>query len=87
MILLANNEILEGPSLVNCVLYHSAVLKRVVRSSLAAEISQAAETMDQCEYVRAMFAEIWDAAFFTSSVAMEFKHVAANPGAGFADRL
>ena len=63
MILLANNEILEGPSLVNCVLYHSAVLKRVVRSSLAAEISQAAETMDQCEYVRAMFAEIWDAAF------------------------
>ena len=32
MILAANKEILEGESLVNCLLYHSAVLKRVVRS-------------------------------------------------------
>ena len=63
MILVANQEILEGESLVNCILYHSAVLKRVVRSSLAAEISQAAETLDQCEYVRAMLAEIWDSQF------------------------
>ncbi|CAE7756515.1 RE2 [Symbiodinium sp. CCMP2456] len=63
MILVANKEILEGESLVNCLLYHSAVLKRVVRSSLAAEISQAAETLDQCEYVRAMMAEVWDPQF------------------------
>ena len=51
MVLVGNQEILEGPSDVTCLLYHSAVLKRVVRSSLAAEISQAAETLDQCEYV------------------------------------
>ena len=63
MVLVANQEILEGPSEVTCLLYRSAVLKRVVRSSLAAEISQAAETLDQCEYVRAMMAEIWDANF------------------------
>ncbi|CAE7682647.1 RE2 [Symbiodinium necroappetens] len=63
MVLVANQEILEGPSEVTCLLYHSAVLKRVVRSSLAAEISQAAETLDQCEYVRAMMAEVWDANF------------------------
>ena len=66
MILIANTEILEGEGLVNCVLYHSSVLKRVVRSSLAAEISQAAETLDQCEYVRAMLAEIWDNQFVLS---------------------
>ena len=63
MILLANEEITEQETLVNCVLYHSAVLKRVVRSSLAAEVSQAAEAMEQCDYVRAMFAELYDAAF------------------------
>eukprot|EP00439_Symbiodinium_sp_Y106_P019106 s7910_g2.t1 len=63
MVLVGNQEILEGPPDVTCLLYHSAVLKRVVRSSLAAEISQAAETLDQCEYVRAMLAEIWDANF------------------------
>ena len=63
MVLVGNQEILEGPPDVTCLLYHRAVLKRVVRSSLAAEISQAAETLDQCEYVRAMLAEIWDANF------------------------
>ena len=66
MILIANAEILEGEGLVNCVLYHSSVLKRVMRSSLTAEISQAAETLDQCEYVRAMLAEIWDSQFVLS---------------------
>ena len=57
MILVANERITEEETTVNCLLYHSAVLKRVVRSSLAAEISQAAETMEQCDYVQAMFAD------------------------------
>ena len=63
MILVANEKIMEEETTVNCLLYHNAVLKRVVRSSLAAEISQAAETMEQCDYVRAMLAEVWDPSF------------------------
>ncbi|CAE7373456.1 RE1 [Symbiodinium sp. CCMP2592] len=63
MILLAPEEILDGDALVNCVMYHSAVLKRVVRSSLAAEISQAAEALEQCDFVRTMMAEILDGKF------------------------
>ncbi|CAE7425559.1 psaC, partial [Symbiodinium necroappetens] len=63
MILNASEKILDGEAQVNCLLYHSAVLKRVVRSSLAAEISQAAETLEQCDFVRAMMAEIVDVKF------------------------
>ncbi|CAE7326527.1 psaC [Symbiodinium sp. CCMP2456] len=63
MILLANEEVLESETVVNCVLYHSSVLKRVVRSSLAAEISQAAETLEQCDYIRTVMAEILDPNF------------------------
>ena len=63
MVLNAPEEILDGEAPVNCLLYHSAVLKRVVRSSLAAEISQAAEALEQCDFVRAMMAEIVDVKF------------------------
>eukprot|EP00439_Symbiodinium_sp_Y106_P026614 s3337_g3.t1 len=63
MILVAGEKILEEETTVNCILYHSSVLKRVVRSSLAAEVSQAAETLDQCEFVRAMMSEILDPHF------------------------
>ena len=38
----ANPKILEGQSKLCIVTHHSGLLKRVVRSSLAAEISQAA---------------------------------------------
>lgn len=37
--------------------FHSGLLKRIVRSSLAAEVSQAAETMDQADFLRAVLAE------------------------------
>ena len=67
MILVAHENVLEGPSLVNCLLYHSSVIKRVVRSSLAAEVSQAAETLEQCDFVRAMMAEALDPGFVLSS--------------------
>ncbi|CAK9016095.1 unnamed protein product [Durusdinium trenchii] len=39
------------------------VLKRVVRSSLAAEISQAATTMEEADYLRAFMGEALDGAF------------------------
>ena len=39
------------------VTFQSALLKRVVRSSLAAEISQAAEALDQADFLRAVMAE------------------------------
>lgn len=57
VIMIANPEILEGEAAVNVVTYHSGLLKRVVRSSLAAEISQAASTMDEADFVRAVMAE------------------------------
>ncbi|CAE7809264.1 unnamed protein product [Symbiodinium microadriaticum] len=63
MIMNASEDILDGDAQVNCLLYHSAVLKRVVCSSLAAEISQAAEALEQCDCVRAMMAEIVDVNF------------------------
>lgn len=37
--------------------YHSGLIKRVVRSSLAAEISQAATTLEETDFVRAVLAE------------------------------
>ena len=63
MVLVADERILEGEAVVNCLMFHSSVIKRVVRSSLAAEVSQAAETMEQADYVRAMFAEMVDPEF------------------------
>ncbi|CAE7261787.1 RE1 [Symbiodinium necroappetens] len=63
MILVSSEKILDEEAVVNCLLYHSSLLKRVVKSSLAAEISQAAETMEQCEFVRALIAEALDPNF------------------------
>ena len=66
MVLVADEKILDGEAVVNCLMFHSSVIKRVVRSSLAAEVSQAAETMEQTDYVRAMFAEMVDPEFSLS---------------------
>ena len=63
MILVAHESVMDRETVVNCLMYHSAVIKRVVRSSLAAEVSQAAETLEQCEFVRAMMGEILDPHF------------------------
>ena len=64
MVLVADESILEGDATVNCLLYQSScVLERVVPSSLAAEISQAAEARDQRDYVRALKGEVLDAGF------------------------
>ena len=60
MVLVAYESVLETDTIVNCLLFHSAVSKRVVRSSLAAEVSQAAETMEQRDHTRALFAELYD---------------------------
>jgi len=53
----ANPEILHGQAKMVIVAHHSGLLKRVVRSSLAAEISQAASTMEEADFVRALLAE------------------------------
>ncbi|CAL1140460.1 unnamed protein product [Cladocopium goreaui] len=53
----ANPEILHGQAKMAIVAHHSGLLKRVVRSSLAAEISQAASTMEEADFVRALLAE------------------------------
>ena len=54
----ANPDILSGTAPFNVVHYHSGLLKRVVRSSLAAEISQAAHTLEEGDFVRALLAEM-----------------------------
>ena len=53
----ANPEILHGQAKMAIVAHHSGLLKRVVRSSLAAEISQAASTMEEADFVRALLAQ------------------------------
>ena len=53
----ANPKILEGQAKLAIVAHHSGLLKRVVRSSLAAEISQAATTMEEADSIRALLAE------------------------------
>lgn len=57
VILIADQKILEGPARAVPIFFHSGLLKRIVRSSLAAEVSQAAETMDQADFLRAVLAE------------------------------
>ena len=69
MILVANKEILEGESQVNCLLYHSAVLN-AWSAHLAAEISQAAETLDQCEYVAGNDGRDMGPSVYAAAVAM-----------------
>ena len=55
--LVAHPGLLEGKAAAVPITFHSALLKRVVRSSLAAEISQAAEALDQADFLRAVMAE------------------------------
>ena len=45
-------------SMANPALWHSGLLKRVVRSSLAAEISQAALSLEEGDFCRALLAEM-----------------------------
>ena len=54
---LANPRILEGQSNLAILAYHSGLIRRVVRSSLAAEISQAANTLEETDFLRAIMAE------------------------------
>ena len=54
----ANPKILEGQSKLCIVIHHSGLLKRVVRSSLAAEISQAANALEEADFTRALLAEV-----------------------------
>ncbi|CAK9107797.1 unnamed protein product [Durusdinium trenchii] len=63
VLLVANPTILEGEARVNVLTFHSSLLKRVVRSSLAAEISQAATVMEEADFLRALMAEALDPAF------------------------
>ena len=48
--------VLEGEGPVNVLHFSSGLLKRVVKSSLAAEISQAAEALDDGDFLRAVVA-------------------------------
>ena len=57
VVMIANPEVLNGEAPVNVLSYHSGLIKRVVRSSLAAEISQAATTLEETDFVRAVLAE------------------------------
>lgn len=61
--LIAHPGLLEGRSGAVPISFQSALLKRVVRSSLAAEISQAAEALDQADFLRAVMAEALYVAF------------------------
>lgn len=54
---LANPQILDGQAPIAVLAYHSGLIRRVVRSSLAAEISQAANTLEESDFLRAMMAE------------------------------
>ena len=63
VISMANPKILDGPSQVAVLSWHSGLLKRVVRSSLAAEISQAAASMDEGDFCRALLAEMTQQTF------------------------
>ena len=57
VVLAANPKVLDGPATSIPLFFQSGLIKRVVRSSLAAEISQAADTMEQADFVRAVLAE------------------------------
>eukprot|EP00435_Cladocopium_sp_Y103_P070476 s2526_g35.t1 len=53
----ANPEILQGHAKMAIVARHSGLLKRVVRPSLAAEISQGGSAVEEADFVRALLAE------------------------------
>ena len=67
VVCLANPAILHGTAKVSVLLWHSGLLKRVVRSSLAAEISQAALAMEEGDFCRALLAEMTQKTFSLSS--------------------
>eukprot|EP00913_Durusdinium_trenchii_P032182 g30134.t1 len=67
VMLVANPKILDGEANVNVLAFHSGLLKRVVRSSLAAEVSQAATAMEEADFLRALMAEALEKGF-------SFKH-------------
>lgn len=51
VLLLASPKILEGEAPACALAFHSGLLKRVVRSSLAAEMSQAATAMEEADFL------------------------------------
>ena len=55
--LVAHPSLLEAKAVAVPITFRSALLKRVVRSSLTTEISQAAEALDQTDFLRAIMAE------------------------------
>ena len=55
--LVAHPSLLEAKAVAVPITFRSALLKRVVRSSLTTEISQAAEALDQTDFLRAVMAE------------------------------
>ena len=61
VLVVANPQVLEGEAPVCVIACRCA--QRAVRSSLAAEISQAAPTMEEADYTRAFVAEALDGAF------------------------
>ena len=67
VVCLANPAIMQGTAKVAVLLWHSGLLKRVVRSSLAAEISQAALAMEEGDFCRALLAEMTQKTFSLNS--------------------
>ena len=63
VIMAANPKVLDGPAKAVPLTFHSGLIKRVVRSSLAAEVSQAADSMENADFVRAVIAEATKASF------------------------
>ena len=57
VLLLANPMVMQGSAPVVVISYHSGLIKRVVRSSLSAEMSQAATTMEEADFLRAFMAD------------------------------
>ena len=88
VVMIANPEVMDGEAPVNVVSYHSGLIKRVVRSSLAAEISQAATTLEETDFVRAVLAE----AIYKDFALQNWLYILrgsmeAGVGAGLANRL
>ena len=63
VLMVGHPAVLEGQGTVNVLQFSSSLLKRVVKSSLAAEISQAAEALDDGDFLRAVVAAATSEAF------------------------
>eukprot|EP00435_Cladocopium_sp_Y103_P008686 s1575_g2.t1 len=66
VVAMAHPKILDGQAQIAILMWHSGLLKRVVRSSLAAEISQAATAMEEGDFCRALLAEMSQKSFSLS---------------------